>query len=163
MRSICAARVGVEIRHRADGPRAAAQALDQQFLGAGIVGEPLLRKHAQFDIHRPSVVARELFDRFEADHANARIEFDMGAHVHGAMRDAALQRPPAPRVNVLDGEVALGGRGFPNGFGDGAFLDVATVEDAGLVEMDMGLDHAWDHQATGRFQLRRIAPPAPER
>ncbi len=118
-----AARVAVEIGRGADRTCASAQALDQQFLGAGIVGEPLLRKDAKLDIHGPGVVARELFDRVKADHADAGIEFDMGAHMHGALRDAALQRPLAARVNVLDGEIALGGRGFPHGFGDGAFLD----------------------------------------
>ena len=80
-----AARVGVEIGHGADRSRAAAQALDQQFLGAGIVGEPFLRKHAELEIDRPGIVARELADRFETDHADAGIEFDMGAHAHRAM------------------------------------------------------------------------------
>ena len=41
-----AARIGVEIRNGADGPRTAPQALDQKFFRAGIVGEPFLRKHA---------------------------------------------------------------------------------------------------------------------
>ena len=53
-----AARVGVEIGNGADRPRAPAQALDQQFLGAGIVGEPFLREDAHFYIHRPGMVAR---------------------------------------------------------------------------------------------------------
>ncbi len=151
-----AARIGVEIRHGADRPRAAAQALDQQFFGAGIVGEPLLRENAQFDVDRPGVIARELVDRFEPDHSNSRIKLDMGTHAHRALRDAAFQGPPAPRIDVFDGEAALGGRGFPDGFGDGAFLDAAAVEDAGLVEMDMRLDHAGDHQAALRFQFRPI-------
>ncbi len=101
-----------------------------------------MREHAQFHIHRPGIVARELFDRFEPDHADTRIEFDMGAHAHRALRDAALESSLAPRVNVLDGKIALGGRGFAHGFGDGAFLDAATVEDAGLVQMNVGFDQA---------------------
>jgi len=52
------------------------------------------------------------------------------------------QGPAAPRIDVFDGEAALGGGGFPNGFGDRALLDAAAVEDAGLVEVNMRLDHA---------------------
>ena len=141
------ARVAVEIRHRADRPRAAAQALDQELFGAGIVGEPFLREHTQLDVHRPGMVAREPLDRFEPDHADAGIEFDVGAHAHRALRDATLQRALAAVVNVLDRKIALGGRGFPNRFRDGAFLDPATVEDAGLVEMDVRLDHAGNDEA----------------
>ena len=161
-RAICedaidlAARVGVEIRRRADRARAAAQALDQQFLGAGIVDQPLLRKHAEFDIDAPGVIARQLLDRVEADHADTRIELDMGAHMHGAVADAALQRLLAARVDILDGELLLGRCGDPDGLGDRAFLDMAAIHDAGLVEMDMGLDHAGHHEAAPGVELRRI-------
>ncbi len=55
---------------------------------------------------RPGVIARQLLDRVEPDHADARIKLDMGAHMHGAVADAALQRLLAARVDVLDGEVA---------------------------------------------------------
>ena len=41
-----AARVAVEIRNGADRSRTPAQAFDQEFLCAGIVGEPFLREHA---------------------------------------------------------------------------------------------------------------------
>src|SRR5258707_2678273 len=40
--------------------------------------------------------------------------------------------------------------------GDCAFFDAAAIEDAGLVEMDMRLDHAGDHQTALCFQFRRI-------
>ena len=159
MRSIWPRGSAVEIGRGADRACAPAQALDQQFLGAGIIGEPLLRKDAEFDIDRPGVIARKLLDRLEPDHADARIEFDMGAHMHGALRDAALQRPLAARVNVLDREIALGRGGLPDGFGDGALLDHATVHDAGLVEMDMRLDQAGDHQAIARHPVP-ARPPA---
>ncbi len=143
------ARVGVEIGRSPDRPRAAAQAFDQQFLGAGIVGEALLRKHAEFDIDRPGIVPRQLADGVEADHADPGIELDMGAHAHRAVRAAALQRPPRPRIDIFDGEIALDGRGFPDGFRDGALLDAAAVEDAGLVEMDVRFDQA-RHDKTAR-------------
>ena len=84
--------------------------------------------------------AFSLLDRFEADRADARIEFDVGPHPHRAMSDAAFQGALAAPINVLDREVAFGGRGFTDGFGDRALFDAAAVEDAGLVEMNMRLD-----------------------
>src|SRR5207302_3734216 len=44
------ARVGVEIRHCANGPRAAAQALDQELLGAGMGGARCLRDRAEWRV-----------------------------------------------------------------------------------------------------------------
>jgi len=76
--------------------------------------------------------------------------------MHRALRDAAFQSALASRLYIFDRKVAFGGRGFPNGFGDRALFDAAAVEDAGLVEMDMRLDHAGDHQTACCFQFRRI-------
>ena len=149
-------RIGVEIRRGADGPRAAAQAFDQEFLGAGIVSEAFLRKHAELHVHRPGVVARQPADCLEAGHADAGIEFDMGAHAHRAVRNAALKRVLCSRVNVFGGEVALGSRGDPHRFRDGALLDMAAVEDAGLVEMDVRLDQTGNDEGAGRIQLAPI-------
>jgi hypothetical protein len=81
----------------------------------------------------------------------------MGAHAHRAIHDTSFYGPLAPRVNVLDREIALGCRGFANGFGDRTLFDAATVEDAGLVEMDMRLDHAGDHETTRGIQFSGIS------
>src|SRR6201984_3198494 len=80
----------------------------------------------------------------------------MGAQRQGSVADTALQCLPSPRINIPDREAALGRSGLANGFGDGAFLDAATIEDAGLVEMDMRLDQARDHQASAGLQLRAL-------
>jgi len=72
------------------------------------------------------------------------------------VRDAALQRPPRPRIDIFDGEIALDGRGFPDGFRDGALLDAAAVEDSGLVEMDMRLDQARHDKTARGIQLRCV-------
>ncbi len=45
--------IGVGIGTAADHVAAVAQRRDQQFLGAGIVGQPLLRKHAERQIDAP--------------------------------------------------------------------------------------------------------------
>ena len=129
---------------------------DQQFFGAGIVGHPLLRKHAEFDIDRPGIVARQLLDRLKSDQSDAGVQFDMGPHPHRAMRNATLQRLSASRIDVLDGEAALGRRGFANGLGDRALLETATIKDAGLVEMNMRFDQAGNDEAAFRLQFGAI-------
>ena len=48
--------VGVVARRAADHLGAALEPLDQQFFGAGIAGQVLLRKHADLDVDRPFVV-----------------------------------------------------------------------------------------------------------
>src|ERR671930_1382898 len=53
-------RVGVGIRATADHVGPLLAGLDQQFLGAGIVGEALLGKGADLQINRPRVIALEL-------------------------------------------------------------------------------------------------------
>src|ERR1700759_5444590 len=99
------------------------------------------------------MVARELLDRVESDHTDAWIELDMGAHTHRAMGDTTFQRAFAARVNVLDGEVAFGRRGFLDSFRDRALFNAAAVEDTGLVEMNMRLDQAGDDQAASSIQF----------
>src|SRR5882724_6411082 len=115
-----------------------------------------IKVHIDFGIDRPGIVTCELLDRLKADHSYSRIKLDMGAHPHGALRDAAFQRLPAAPINVLDGEAALRGGGLPHSLGDGALFDAAAVENAGLVEMDVRLDHAWDDEAARGFQFGSI-------
>src|SRR5947209_7942955 len=86
-----AARIGIDVGDGADRIRAAPQPLDQELFGAGIIGEALLRKDADFEIDSPGIVAREFLDRIETDHLYAGIELDMRAHAHRAVLDAALK------------------------------------------------------------------------
>ena len=81
----------------------------------------------------------------------------MGAHAHRAIRDTSLQSSLAPCVNVLAGKVAFGGRGFPYRLGDRALFDPAAVENAGLVEMDVRLDHAGDHETARGIQFATVS------
>ena len=103
-------RIGVHVGTAADRFAAVAQRRDQQFLGAGIVGQAFLRKHADREIDRPGIVALQRLDRLEAAQADARIDLDMGAHPRGAVHDGALDHLGAARVDVLDREIALHGR-----------------------------------------------------
>ena len=52
-----AVRIGVGIGTPADQVRALLARFDQEFFGARIVEQSFLRKHADFEIDRPSIVA----------------------------------------------------------------------------------------------------------
>src|SRR3954470_23722811 len=57
-------RVAVGVGASADQVRAGIARRDEQFLGAWIVEQPFLRKHADLQIDRPGVVALKAADRF---------------------------------------------------------------------------------------------------
>ena len=135
-------RIGVHIGTAADHLAAVAQRGDQKFLGAGIVGQPFLRKHADRQVDRPGIVALQRLDRLETAQADARIDLDMGAHPRGAVHDRALEHPRAARIDVLDREIALHRGDRLDGLADAAMVMAAAAEQAGLVEMDMGVDEA---------------------
>ena len=136
------ARIAVGVRHRADHLRALLEAFGEQYVGARIVDEAFLGKHADLDVDRPRVIPRERADRIKSRQPDAGIDLDMGAHQHGAVLQAFLQGLLGACVNVGLGEGALCRGGLLNGFRDGALLGATAFDDAGLVEMDVGLDEA---------------------
>ena len=97
------------------------------------------------------------------------IDLEMRAHVHRAVRDAALQRAFGARVDVLGGEVLLRLGDFADRLFEVALLGLAAVEDVRLVEMDVRLDErrrdepaAEIHRAAfcGELRLDRRDPAA---
>ena len=89
----------------------------------------------------------KLLQGLEAAQADVGIDLHVGAHVHRAVEDALLQGLRGPRMDVLHREPGLdrghalhvvagaaGGRGAP-------------VDDARLVEVDVGLDEAGGDEA----------------
>ena len=139
-------RIGVHIGAAADQIGAVAQRGDQQFLGAGIVGQAFLRKGADREIERPGIIALQRLDRLKAAQADARVDLDMGAHARGAVHDRALDHAGAAGIDVLDGEIALHRGDRADGIADAAMVVAAAAEQAGLVEMDMGVDETRQHQ-----------------
>ena len=130
--------------------------LDQQLLGAGIVGQAFLREHADLEVERPGVIALERAYGVKAVEPDARIDLDMGAHARRALDDGFLQRALRARMDVGLGEGALGrGHRFDR-FLERPALAIAALENAGLVEMDVGLDEAGDHQPAVELLLRRV-------
>ena len=102
---------------------------------------------------RPGIIALQRLDRLEAAQADARIDLDMGAHARGAVNDRALEHPGAARIDVLDGEIALHRGDGADRLADAAVVMAAAAEQAGLVEMDMGVDEARQHQPAGGVDL----------
>ena len=125
-----AVRIAVGIGTAADQVGAVFARFDQKLEGAGIVVETFLRKHADFDVDGPGIVALQLADGAKTLQADARIDFDMGAHPRRALHDRLLQRAPRPRVDVILGESELcGGDGFDR-FPERAGPARAAIRDA---------------------------------
>ena len=150
-------RIGVHIGTAADRLAAVAQRCDQKFFGAGIVGQAFLRKHADRQVDRPGIVALQRLDRLEAAQPDARIDLDMGAHPRGAVHDGALEHPRAAGIDVLDGEIALHGGDRGDRLADGGMVVPAAAEQAGLVEMDVGVDEAGQRQLAADLDFGRVA------
>ena len=143
------ARIGVCVGTPADqiGPLLAG--FNHEFFGAGIVEQSLLRKDANFEIDRPSVIALQSPDRMKAPKPNARVNLHVGAHAHGPLEDRLFQRSATALIDVLLGEGALGRRHRGNRLGERPFARMTTVENARLVEMDVRLDEARNDELAG--------------
>ena len=148
--------VGVVAGRAAEHAGAALQALDQQLVRARVVGEAFLREHAHLHVDRPLVVARQRLDGLEPAHADAGVDFDLGAHARGAVQDAFLQRAFGALVRVFIGHRVFDRRhALDRGVG-GAFLRGAAVDDPRLVYMDVGLHEPRAGQAPARVVDRAL-------
>ena len=81
----------------------------------------------------------------------------MGAHARGAVHDGALDHPRAARIDVLHREIALHRRDCGDGLGHAAMVVPATAEQAGLVEVDVGVDEAGQGEPAADIDLGRFA------
>ncbi len=119
---------------------------DHQLVGAGIVEEAFLREHADLQVDRPGIFLDQRQHAFEAAQPDARIDFKMRAHMRRALQDRLFQRARGAGMDVLGREAGLGFGSFGDRFVEIALLRLDPIEDAGLVEMDVGLDKAGRHQ-----------------
>ena len=141
--------VGVVARRAADHLGAALEPLDQELLGPRIADQSLLRKDADLDIDRPFVIGDQGLHALEAAHADAGIDLDLRSHAGRAMLDAFLEGARRPRTHVLDRHALLQGRDALDRAELAALLRRAAVDDARLVEVDVGFDQA----GTGEMSL----------
>jgi hypothetical protein len=137
-----AVRVAIDVRRRTRDARTALERCDHQLLGARIVGETFLGKYADVDVDCKGVLVHERCHAVEAAQADARIDFDVRAHVRRALQDRALERARAARVHVLRGERGLRPRDLANGFGQRPLARAHALQDARLVEVHVRLDEA---------------------
>ena len=135
-------RLGVGVGATADQIGAALQRRLQQAIGFHLLRQALLGEGADFEVDGEGVVALQLQDGVEGAQAGARIDLDEGAHLVGAMENRLLQHASGPGVDVVRGEPGLGFRGFPHRLGERALADGAAFENAGLVEVNVGIDEA---------------------
>src|SRR5262245_23710541 len=102
--------IGVGIGAAADQVGALLASRDQKLVGAGIVGQALLRKDADLQVDGPGIIALERAHGVKAVEADAGIDLHMGAHSRRAMYDRLLQRPLRARMDVGLRERALSAR-----------------------------------------------------
>ena len=109
------------------------------------------------EVERPGVILLQRLDGLKAAQADARVDLDMGPHVRGAVDNRALDHAGAAGIDVFDGEIALHGGYRADGIADAAMVVAAAAEQAGLVEMDMGVDETGQHQLAADVDLGRLA------
>ena len=150
-------RPGVGVGTTADQSGATPAGFHQKRVRARIVQQPFLRKHADFKINRPGIMIFQLFDRLEAAQSDPRIDLHMRAHPRRPLQDRLFERPARTRIDIVFGESALGGGDSGNGGVKRAGLCTAAVENARLVQMDMGFDKSrQDEPAADLFTLCRV-------
>ena len=86
----------------------------------------------------------------EPDHG---VDLQMGPHVGGALQDALLQRLHRALAHVVGLEVPLGLRHLGDGLLQRSLDGLAAVEQAGLVQVDVGLDEAGRDQSSPEVDL----------
>ena len=121
-------------------------------VGFGNVGPAFLGEDAQLQVHSPRVIGREPLQGLESPQAHVGVDLHVGAHVGDAVENALLQGLGGPRVDVLHRESRLD-RGHPLHVVPGAARGrCAPVDDARLVEVDMGLDESGRYQPAAEVE-----------
>ena len=140
-------RVGIGVGGGADDPAAPLQPLHHELVGSRVVEEPLLGEDADLEVDGPPVLVDEGHDPLEAAEPDDRVHLEVGAHVGGPVAEALLQGPDRALAAVLGGELPLGLRDLLDRLLEVPARRLAALEDAGLVEVDVGLDEAGPDEA----------------
>src|SRR6185503_14145488 len=113
-----------------------------------------LRKDAHLDVDRPLVVFDERLDALEPAHADAGIDLDLRAHARRAVQDAVLERARGACADVLDRHALLDRRHAQDRAQGAALLRGAALDDARLVQVDVGLDEPRTGEPPFRIEAR---------
>jgi hypothetical protein len=132
--------IGIVARRTADRFGAAFQTLDQQFVGARIIGQPVLREDADLDVDRPAVIVDQRLHTVKAAHADRRVDLDLGAHAGGAVDDAVVEGQCGALADVLDAEILFDLGDALHGVDATTGLGRQAVDQPRFVEMNVGFD-----------------------
>ena len=146
-------RIAVGVGRAANDVAAPLQALDHELVGSGVVQQTLLRKDADLQIHGPLVLVDQRLDAIQAPQAHHRIHLQVGAHVGGALQDALLQGPHGALAHLLGLEAPLGLRHLGDGLVQRSLDGLAAIEQARLVQVDVGLDEPRRDEASADVDL----------
>ena len=149
-------RVGVRVGGGTDHPAPPLQTLHHELVGAGVVEQPFLREHADLEIDGPPVLVDERQDPLQAPQSDDRVHLEVGTHVGGAVAQALLEGPDRTFAAVLGGELLLDLRDLLDRFFEIAAPRLAALEDARLVEVNVGLDEAGADEASADVQDLRV-------
>ena len=148
--------IGVGAGRAADDAHALLEGRDQELIRSRIVGQALLREHADLDIDKIGEIADRLGDALEAAHIDDRIKFELGANPGCALSQGAGQNLAGAHVDVLSRKGVLGGACPANGIRVTADFRCGTVEDVRLVEMNVALDEACADECAGEVAFRPL-------
>ena len=113
--------------------------------------QAFLREDANLQIDRPVILLKKRQHPFKPAQADAGIDFEMRAHMGGALQDRLFKRAHGTGMNILGREHGLRPRGFGDRLFDVALFRLHTIKDARFVEMDVGLDEARRNQPTAEI------------
>lgn len=82
----------------------------------------------------------------ETDQADLWIQLHMSAHVRGALHDGLVQHLRAALIHIVFGKLGFGRSGLGHRFRQRAFLKMASLHDAGFVQVNVGFDQAGHHE-----------------
>ena len=133
-------RVAVGVGRATDYVATPLQTLDHELVGARVVEQALLGKDADLEVDGPLVLVDQGLDAVEAPEPDHRVHLQVGPHVGGPLKDALLQRPDGALAHVFGLEILLCLRHLPDGLLQRSLHGLAAVEQARLVEMNVGLD-----------------------
>jgi hypothetical protein len=86
-----------------------------------------------------------------------KLDLDMCPHPRRALHDCLLKCSAAARINVVLGEIALRGGNFRDCLFEGPLFQLAAIQNARLVEMDVGFDEATDDETAIELLLPNIS------
>ena len=114
-----------------------------------------MRENAKLKVETPEIVVAQGVDGLEANEPDPGIKFDVRSHALGALNEAFLDQGRATSVDVIEREAAFCLGRLAHRLGERPFLNGASIEKTGFIEMDVRFDETRHKKAAARVQDRR--------